>query len=203
MFLVKSPTIIKKYYPKLVWDIPNTQNKIFLTFDDGPVPEVTEWVLDILKKYQIKATFFCIGNNAKLHPKIYQRIKTEGHAIGNHTFNHLNGWETTDNDYFESIEQCQKVVASNLFRPPYGRIKKSQLKNVNEHYSIIMWDVLSGDFDVKTSPKKCYKNVVNNTKEGSIIVFHDSVKASENLYYALPKAIDYLLKEGFVFDRIE
>ena len=203
MFLVKPPTIIKKYYPNLVWDIPNTEKKIYLTFDDGPIPEITEWVLDLLAQNNIKATFFCIGDNVAKHTSVYKRILAEGHAVGNHTFNHLNGWKTGRVEYLNSIEQCSKLVDSNLFRPPYGRIKKSQLKNLSATHKIIMWDVLSGDFDQKTSPEKCYQNVVNNTESGSIIVFHDSLKAERNLNYALPKIIEYLLAEGFVFDVLK
>jgi peptidoglycan/xylan/chitin deacetylase (PgdA/CDA1 family) len=203
MFLAKSPAIVKKYYSQLTWDIPNNENKIYLTFDDGPIPEVTEWVLDILKQYQIKATFFCIGDNIKKNPEIFQRILEDGHFLGNHTQNHLNGWKTEDEVYFKNIEECSELVNSKLFRPPYGRIKKSQHSILNTQYSIIMWDVLSGDFDAKTTPEQCYNNVIKNTKSGSIIVFHDSVKASENLKKTLPKAIDFLLKKGFVFDVIK
>jgi peptidoglycan/xylan/chitin deacetylase (PgdA/CDA1 family) len=203
MFLAKLPAIVKKYYSQLTWDIPNNENKIYLTFDDGPIPEVTEWVLDILKQYQIKATFFCIGDNIKKNPEIFQRILEDGHFVGNHTQSHLNGWKTEDEVYFKNIEECSELVNSKLFRPPYGRIKKSQHSILNTQYSIIMWDVLSGDFDAKTTPEQCYNNVIKNTKSGSIIVFHDSVKASENLKKTLPKAIDFLLKKGFVFDVIK
>jgi len=203
MFLAKSPAIIKKYYPNLVWDIPNDENKIYLTFDDGPIPEVTEWVLDILKQYNIKATFFCIGHNIEKHPQVFEKVKQEGHAVGNHSFHHLSGWETDDEDYLRNIAKCQSLTNSNLLRPPYGRIKKSQITNLIADYKIIMWNVLSGDFDPKTTPEKCYNNVVNNTKSGSIIVFHDSVKAAENLKHALPKTIEYLLEQGFVFDVFE
>lgn len=202
MFLAKIPTIIKKYYPKLVWDLPNNEKKIYLTFDDGPVPEVTEWVLDLLKENNIKATFFCIGDNVAKHPNIYNRILAENHTVGNHTFNHLNGWKTSGGEYIKNVIECQQLVESNLFRPPYGRIKKSQLNKLSVRYKIVMWDVLSGDFDQKLSPEKCYENVINNTVSGSIIVFHDSLKAHQNLKYALPKSIEYLQAQGFVFDVI-
>lgn len=203
MFLAKSPSILKKYYSQLIWDVPNKENKIYLTFDDGPIPEVTEWVLDLLKAYKIKATFFCIGDNVQKNPIIFQRIITEGHAVGNHTQNHLNGWKTADYKYFDSVEKCSKLVNSRLFRPPYGRIRKSQYTVLKAKYSIVMWDVLSGDFDTKTSPIKCYNNVIKNTKPGSIIVFHDSLKAAVNLKYALPKAIEKLLEKGFVFEVLK
>lgn len=202
MFLVKSPSIIKKYYPRLVWDIPNEENKIYLTFDDGPIPEITEWVLDILKQYNIKATFFCLGCNAAKNAKILEQIRERGHVVGNHSCHHLSGWDSSDEAYLNNIKKANKLLNTKLFRPPYGRIKKSQITNLIEDYKVIMWDVLSGDFDPKTTPEKCYNNVIKNTKTGSVIVFHDSVKASENLKYALPKTIEYLLEQGFIFDVI-
>mgnify|MGYP000253532389 CR=1 FL=1 len=203
MFLAKSPAIIKKYYPNLVWDIPNTEKKIYLTFDDGPIPVITEWVLDLLLSHKIKATFFCIGENVAKYPTIYKRILSEGHAVGNHTLNHLDGWKTSRSSYIKNVIECQQLVESTLFRPPYGRVKKSQLKKLSLRYKTIMWDVLSGDFDQKTTPEKCSENVINNTVSGSIIVFHDSLKAERNLKYALPIAIEHLRAEGFVFDVIK
>jgi len=203
MFLAKIPPIIKKYYPKRVWEVPNTEKKIYLTFDDGPIPEITGWVLDLLMQQKIKATFFCIGENVAKYTSLYKRILAEGHSVGNHTYNHLNGWKTGRGKYLKNIEECQKVIDSNIFRPPYGRIKKSQFKKLSTIYKIIMWDVLSGDFDQKTSPEKCCENVVKNTVSGSIIVFHDSLKAERNLKHALPKAIEYLLAQGFVFDVLK
>jgi peptidoglycan/xylan/chitin deacetylase (PgdA/CDA1 family) len=202
MFLVKSPTIIKKYYPRLVWEIPNKENKIYLTFDDGPIPEVTTWVLDTLRNYNIKATFFCLGCNVAKNPAIFNQIVNDGHAVGNHSYHHLSGWETDDEAYLRNINKCNKEVNSKLFRPPYGRIKKSQIAEVVKDYKVIMWDVISGDFDPKTAPEKCLSNVIKNTAPGSVIVFHDSEKASKNLKYTLPKAIEYLLEQGYVFDVI-
>lgn len=202
MFLVKTPVALKKPFPSLVWDKPNDKNAIYLTFDDGPTPEVTTWVLATLKQYNAKATFFVVGDNVKKHPQIYQQLIAEGHAIGNHTYNHLNGWKTKSSDYLQNIEKCAELVDSNLFRPPYGRIKNTQIRKLKQHYKIIMWDVLSGDFDFKTSPEQCTDNVIENVKPGSIIVFHDSVKAEKNLKYALPKALEYLKKQGFVFEVI-
>jgi peptidoglycan-N-acetylglucosamine deacetylase len=202
MFLSKSPEIIKKYYPRLVWDIPNQENKIYLTFDDGPTPDVTEWVLDLLKTHDVKATFFCLGKNVAQYPEIYKRIITEGHAVGNHSNTHINGWYAENDYYLNDIKACHQVFTSELFRPPYGRIKKSQIKELISDYKIIMWDVLSGDFDVKTTPEKCLNNVLKNTKSGSIMVFHDSEKAALNLKYALPKAIEELKQKGFVFEKL-
>lgn len=202
MYLTKTPLAIKKSFPSLVWDIPNETKTIYLTFDDGPTPEITTWVLETLKKHEIKATFFVVGENVKKHPEIYQQLINEGHAIGNHTYNHLNGWKTKSSDYLQNIEKCAELVDSNLFRPPYGRIKNTQIRKLKQDYKIIMWDVLSGDFDANLSPAKCAENVINNTKAGSIIVFHDSVKAEKNLKYALPKAIEFLKEQGFTFGVI-
>ena len=206
---VKTHKFISYLFPKYVWKIPNSGNKIYLTFDDGPIPDVTEWVLDILKSENIKATFFCIGDNIQKHPKVFERIKNEGHSIGNHTFNHLNGWKTENRHYIENFKLCEtehlKLNTENsfLFRPPYGKIKPSQSKAVrNLGYKIIMWDVLSYDFDSNISTEKCLENVISNTEQGSIIVFHDSLKAEKNLKYALPKAIQILKDKGFVFDVI-
>lgn len=207
---VKTNKVIKKIFNNLVWDIPNSENKIYLTFDDGPIPSVTEWVLDVLKSENIKATFFCIGDNIKKYPEIYKRILTEGHQIGNHTFNHLNGWKTKTNYYIENFKLCETEHSklnpkhSFLFRPPYGKIKPSQSKEIRQlGYKIIMWDVLSYDFDQNISEEKCLKNVISNTSQGSIIVFHDSLKAEKNLKYALPKAIQILKNKGFTFDVIK
>lgn len=206
---VKTNKWIKKIFNNLVWDIPNSDKKIYLTFDDGPIPKVTEWVLDLLKSEEIKATFFCIGDNIKKHPEVYKRILYEGHRTGNHTFNHLNGWKTETNLYIENFKLCEtehlklNTEHSFLFRPPYGKIKPSQSKTIRQlGYKIIMWDVLSYDFDPTISVEKCLENVISNTEQGSIIVFHDSLKAEKNLKYALPKAIQILKNRGFVFDVI-
>lgn len=205
----KTHKFISYLFPKYVWKIPNSENKIYLTFDDGPIPNVTEWVLDVLKSEGIKATFFCIGNNIKKHPEVFTRILNEGHAIGNHTFNHLNGWQTKKNEYLANLKLCETEYLklntdhSFLFRPPYGKISPFQAKEIlNKNYKIIMWDVLSYDFDNKISPQKCLSNVIENTESGSIIVFHDSLKAEQNLRYALPKAIKNLKEKGFEFDVI-
>lgn len=206
---VKTNKWVKKIFNNLVWDIPNSDKKIYLTFDDGPIPEVTEWVLELLKSEDIKATFFCIGDNIKKHPEIYKRILAEGHQTGNHTFNHLNGWKTNTNYYIDNFKLCEtehlklNTEHSFLFRPPYGKIKPSQSKAIRQlGYKIIMWDVLSYDFDSTFSAEKCLENVILNTEQGSFIVFHDSIKAEKNLKYALPKAIQILKNKGFVFDVI-
>ena len=208
-YSAKTPQIIKKIFSNYVWDIPNNENKVYLTFDDGPTPEITNWVLDELKKYNAKATFFCIGKNIETNPEIYENLILNGHSIGNHTFNHLNGWKSNDKKYIENTLICGNLksefcnLKSNLFRPPYGKIKPSQSKELRKlSYKIIMWDVLSADFDTTISPEKCLENVLKNVKSGSVIVFHDSVKAFKNLEYTLPKALEFLNKKGFIFDTI-
>ncbi len=216
MYLIRPPYLLKKLYSKAIWRMDSKHKKIYLTFDDGPVPIVTPWVLDVLKQYNIKATFFCVGENVVKYPSIYQRILDDDHSIGNHTYNHLNGWNTHTKTYIENVELCSialnsenKTQQTNLFRPPYGRAKKSQIsylsakKPTNQpSYSIIMWDVLSGDYDKKTSPSTCLNNVINNVRNGSIIVFHDSPKAQINLEYALPRFIEYALAKGFEFEKL-
>ena len=212
-YWIKTPQIIKQLFSNQVWDIPNKENKIYLTFDDGPTLEITEWVLEVLKENNIKATFFCIGNNMEKHPEIFKKIINDGHCIGNHTFNHKNGWKTKTADYLRNIELCQnqllnlksKVLSlkSRIFRPPYGKIHPYQSKKLRKlGYKIIMWDILTADFDGKTSKEKCLENATQKVTSGSIIVFHDSVKAFSNLEYTLPKTIQILKEKGFVFDVI-
>lgn len=212
-YWIKTNTFIKKIFSNYVWDIPNTENKIYLTFDDGPTADVTEWVLEELKKKQAKATFFCIGKNIQNNPDLFKRVVNDGHAIGNHTFNHLKGWNTSTDDYLENIALCNAEIdnldaaicnlQSKLFRPPYGKIKTSQSKELRKlGYKIIMWDVLSADFDQTITPEKCLENVLQNAVSGSIIIFHDSVKAYKNLEYVLPQSLKVLKERGFTFDTI-
>ncbi len=202
MYLVRPSYLIKSIYPKAVWRMGETEKKLYLSFDDGPIPEITPWVLDILQEYEIKATFFCVGDNVEKYASIFNRIKAEGHAIGNHTYNHLNGWKTHSADYYKNIAKAKDITSSTLFRPPYGKMKNTQYKTILNHYKIIMWDVLSGDYDKNTSPEKCLDNVLTNYRNGSIIVFHDNRKAWNNLQYALPKFIEHALSKGYVFELI-
>ncbi len=212
-YWIKTHSFIKKIFSNYVWDIPNSDNKVYLTFDDGPTPEITNWVLDQLKKYDAKATFFCIGNNIVKYPEIYQNLIKERHSIGNHTYNHLNGWKTDDKKYIQNTIQLDNLlprfqdkicnIKSKLFRPPYGKIKPSQSKELRKlGFKIIMWDVLSADFDSTISPEKCLENVLRNIKSGSIIVFHDSQKAFKNLEYVLPKTLDFLKEKEFICETI-
>lgn len=172
---------------------------LYLTFDDGPIPNLTEWVLDTLKHYNIKATFFCVGENIEKNRLIFERIIEEGHTVGNHTFNHVKGFKTKTGDYLENTEKCEAFTKSRIFRPPYGQLKKSQYKSLLEKgYKIVMWDVISYDYE-KIKPEVCLNNVIKNVKNGSIILFHDNVKAEEKIKYALPETIEYFLKLNYKF----
>lgn len=198
-------------YPDCVWDIPVQDNILYLTFDDGPHPEATPFVLDELKKYNAKATFFCIGKNVVQFPEIYKRILTEGHRTGNHSFNHVNGWKVDDKKYIDDVMQAKKFIDSDIFRPPYGRITKfqSQLlsgKQTTGHkqlFKIIMWNVLSADFDLSITPEKCATNVIRNARRGSVIVFHDSQKAFSKLRFALPEVLKHFTSKNFRFEEIK
>ncbi len=197
---------MRALYPSLIWNIKANAKALYLTFDDGPHATATPFVLDQLQKYNAKASFFCIGKNVLAYPEIYQRILQEGHSVGNHTYHHVNGWKVSDEVYMEEIEKTSGLVKSNLFRPPYGRIKRSQLKKLqtpNSKLETIMWDVLSGDFDTEISPEACLQNVLKNSKPGSIIVFHDSTKAWDRMQYALPKVLEFFTKKGYLFKNIE
>jgi peptidoglycan/xylan/chitin deacetylase (PgdA/CDA1 family) len=208
-YWIKTNWLIKKIFSNFTWDVSNIGNTVYLTFDDGPIPEVTEWVLAELKKHGFKATFFSIGENITKHPEIFKKVISEGHSIGNHTFNHLNGWNTSTEDYIENVARCEEAISKNinqnlkskLFRPPYGKIKTAQSKAIQKSgYKIIMWDVLSADFDTKISREQCLENVLSNVKPGSIIVFHDSVKAFKNLEYVLPKTLAFLKEKKMKCD---
>ncbi|MCW3073206.1 MAG: polysaccharide deacetylase [Flaviaesturariibacter sp.] len=204
-YFIKTPWLVKRIFSSYVWSLPATDKRLYLTFDDGPHPAITPWVLDELKKFDAKATFFCIGKNVCDHPQVFQQISTEGHSIGNHTFHHLNGWKTPAKEYMADVEAAAACLPTNLFRPPYGRIKRSQaagIRSVFPNAKIIMWDVLSGDFDQSISPEQCLQNVLQKTVPGSIIVFHDSEKAYPHLAYALPKVLAAFAASGYSFKAI-
>lgn len=203
MYLVKTPWWLRALYPSLIWQIPTNEKIIYLSFDDGPHETATPFVLNTLAKFNAKASFFCIGKNIRKYPAIYQQIIDEGHAVGNHTEHHANGWKVSNQVYFEEINQASLLIKSSLFRPPYGKVKRSQINKImNDQYKIIMWSVLSADFDLTLSPEACYKNVVNYSGAGSIIVFHDSTKAWERMSYALPKALGHFSNLGYRFEAI-
>jgi peptidoglycan-N-acetylglucosamine deacetylase len=207
-YFIKTPWIAKKLFPNYIWSLPARQNEVYLTFDDGPHPTITPWVLNELKRFNAQATFFCIGNNVQRFDETYQMIIDAGHAVGNHTYHHLNGWKTEEKKYLKDIEEASSLIQSNLFRPPYGRIKSKQAQQIksamrSDNARIIMWDVLSGDFDRYYSEEQCVANVIDNTGPGAIIVFHDSEKAFQNLEYALPKVLEWLNEAGYIFKKIE
>lgn len=208
---VKIPWLIKKIYPTRIWEGPKEDKNIYLTFDDGPIPEVTPWVLEMLRKFEAKATFFCIGDNVRKHPEIFRQVVAEGHAVGNHTFNHLNGWKTGTEEYLSNTEKGREIMQQHLekpekirlFRPPYGKIRNRQARALEEQgYQVVMWDVLSLDYDRKLSGKECYQNVIKYAKAGSIIVFHDSLKAEKNLKFALPKVLEAYRWKGYSFEAL-
>lgn len=217
------PRFFQRLYPERIWAFSRSKNEVYLTFDDGPIPEVTPWVLDELKKHNAKATFFCIGDNVQKHPEIFRRIIADGHAVGNHTFNHLNGWKTETSEYIENVESAEKqmldagclkhedgrqlqgseiknqksliVNQQSLFRPPYGKITSKQAKTLQQRgYKIVMWDIISYDYDASISKEKCLQTVLRNIKPGSVVVFHDSLKAEKNLRFVLPKVLEFVRK---------
>ena len=185
------PLLLQYFFPSLTWRIPSIEKKIFITFDDGPIPEVTTWVLKILDDFNASATFFCVGDNAIKYPELYSLLKNSRHSIGNHTMSHLNGWQTKNKKYYSDINECDQILNSKMFRPPYGKIKLSQTWHLRKKYRIIMWDVLSRDYDISKSGEECFENVKKNTGKGSIIVFHDSLKAEKRLRIALPATLKY------------
>jgi Predicted xylanase/chitin deacetylase len=209
-YFAKTPWWLKSLYPRCVWDIPAKEKILYLTFDDGPHPTATPYVLDQLQQYNAKATFFCIGKNVAEHGDIYRRVLEEGHRVGNHTFNHYNGWKVRDELYLQNILQAGKYIDSNLFRPPYGRITRFQVKLLtgiknspsSAYFRIIMWDVLSGDFDNTISVSQCARNVIKNVRPGSVVVFHDSEKAFPRMKEALPRVLEYFSKKDYRFDAI-
>lgn len=213
LYTAKTPKLAKWLFPSLVWEFSVAEKQLFLTFDDGPIPEVTPWVLEQLAPYNAKATFFCIGDNVQKHPDIFEQLIHAGHAIGNHTQQHVNGWNTSKTAYIDNTLQAKQTIekalenASHetqlLFRPPYGKLTPQLCKRLKKiGYTIIMWDVISGDFDKELSPEKCLSNIIDNAEKGSIIVFHDSKKAFEKLKYTLPKVLQHFHTLGYTFERI-
>ena len=202
MYLTKTPTFIQSLFPNFIWRIDSSKKTLFLTFDDGPVPGITDWVLDILASHSAKATFFCVGENVEKHPLLFNRIKEEGHAIGSHTYHHKNGWQTNKQDYLQDVKKCAELVGSNLFRPPYGRMTPSQALTLKDKYNIVMWDILTGDFDDKLDQDECFQKIIKESKAGSILVFHDSIKAKDNLTNILPRVLNHYTKLGFSFESL-
>ncbi|MDQ3550093.1 MAG: polysaccharide deacetylase family protein [Bacteroidota bacterium] len=205
-YFIKTPWWLKKIFPNYIWNFSQKEAAVYLTFDDGPHPEITTWVMDELKKYNAHATFFCIGKNVERHRSIYERIVEEGHGVGNHTYNHLNAWKASPQQYERDIKEAAAFITSSLFRPPYGRIRSSNVegirKTLGDEAQIIMWDVLSADFDNSFTPEQCLQHVLKNSVPGSVIVFHDSEKAYKNLRYALPLVLENFEKRGYTFKKI-
>ena len=200
---VRVPGFVKHAFSNLIWKIPETRKSLYLTFDDGPTPGVTDFVLDTLAQFDAKATFFCIGKNVEAFPELYSRLNDAGHGIGNHSYDHLKGWKNRTPEYVSNVKKASAQIQSNLFRPPYGQIKPKQAKALQkEGYEIIMWSILSLDWDIEINPERCLYNVINHADAGDIIVFHDSEKAKPNMTYALPRVLEYFSEKGFEFKRI-
>ena len=201
---ISTTGIIRHLYPsQLIWEMPSEEKKIYLTFDDGPTSGVTDKLLEILNQYNAKATFFCIGKNVEAHPSLFLKTKEAGHCIGNHTWDHMNGKKVGNQDYLLSIQKAQNLINSAYFRPPYGRIKKAEAATISKAYKIIMWSVLSGDFKLDRSKEACLKTVLKKTRPGSIIVFHDSLKAADKMLYAVPRVLEYFTTKGYKFLGID
>ena len=210
MRLITTPKILRMFYPSLLWEMPKGEKKLYLTFDDGPHPTITPQVLEILKKFNAKATFFCIGNNVNKYKDTFELIKKEGHSVGNHTFNHERGWKTKTQDYVNSVIEANTLIQSPLFRPPHGRIKFSQITKLLKfessrilNFRIVAWTVISYDWDKSLTPDDCFNNVIKNADDGSIIVFHDSEKAVNNMIPALTKVLEYYTNKGYSFEKLE
>jgi len=196
MFFVRTPLLLMKVFPQLLWRFREKEkdqdNHVYLTFDDGPTPGVTTWVLDQLRQFEAKGTFFCLGKNVEKNPDLYKKIIEEGHAVGNHTYSHLKGWQMDNTEYFNDIDLADNFIHSDLFRPPYGKFTGSQIRHLSDRYQVVMWDILSLDYEPNVVPEKVVTNVLDNVRGGSIVVFHDSVKAEPNLTYALPRVLESL-----------
>lgn len=198
------PNWIKWIYPRFIWQMAKQEKSIYLTFDDGPHPRITPMVLDLLSKYDAKATFFCIGDRVNRYPEIFTRLKAEGHAVGNHTQHHLNGWKTSTEEYLNDVEKANVLIQSNLFRPPYGRIKQSQVRLLmKQGYKIVMWTILSADYDKNTAKEVCAARVTDLIENGMIYLFHDSEKAEKRMGYSLEKLLEIATSKGFTFRKID
>lgn len=189
-------------FPETLWRINKREHTVYLTFDDGPVPEVTPWVLDTLDRYGIKATFFCVGDNVRRNPELFEEVKRRGHSVGNHTMNHMQGAKVSTRVYLRNVAEAHELIQSNLFRPPHGLLRWAQSKVLRSHYAIVMYDLVSRDYSKKLNGEQVLDNVKRFARNGSIIVFHDSLKAEKNMKYALPRAIEWLREQGYKFDSI-
>lgn len=202
MYLVRTPALLKPLFRGRVWSMPTEERVLYITFDDGPIPGVTPWVLDTLREHGAHATFFVVGNNAAKHPELLARIKEEGHAVGNHTWDHMKGSHAPPFTYLRNVLRTQAITGTSLFRPPYGRITRAQSRALRRRFDVVMWDVLAADFDKDVSEERCLRNVITHAQAGSIIVFHDSLKAEPRLRYALPRALEHFAGEGYAFKAL-
>jgi peptidoglycan/xylan/chitin deacetylase (PgdA/CDA1 family) len=200
--MVSLPTFLRWIYPSAIWNLPSERKVLYLTFDDGPNPVVTEKILELLEEYDAKATFFCIGKNIEQHPELLKLVKSKGHHIGSHTYSHINGWESNSTDYLTDYQKGRELASSNLFRPPYGRILLNPLQTIQKQDKVIMWDILSKDYDASITPETVLNNVLRNIKPGAIIVFHDSEKAKKNVLAVLPQLLQYLKQQGYAMEAI-
>ncbi|MCL1938903.1 MAG: polysaccharide deacetylase family protein [Candidatus Azobacteroides sp.] len=203
MLIERPPSIYRAFFPGAYWRFQGEEKAVYLTFDDGPIPDVTPWVLDLLDQYQIKATFFCVGDNVRKHPEVYRQLIERGHVVGNHTFHHLQGLRTKTKDYLNDVKVAEKWIQSPLFRPPYGHLRPSQFFNLRKRYKVILWDVVTRDYSRLVTAKEVFDKVKKYTRNGSVIVFHDSLKAADKMMEVLPKSIEWLLQQGYVFKTIE
>lgn len=215
MHLYKTNFIFKKVFSSFVWDVPTKEKEIYLTFDDGPIPGITEFVLEELKRFDAKASFFAVGHNIEKYPHVFHKILQGGHAVGNHTFNHLNGWNTDSETYLNNIAQCDKIIADNcqeynvsikdglkLFRPPYGKMTRKQSSYIQQHYKVIMWDVLTADYNEKLDREVCLRKSIKYTGNGSVVIFHDSIKAEKNMTFVLPRMLEHFSELGYSFKAL-
>lgn len=205
MLVEQAPLPYRILYRKALWRVPVAgQKTVYLTFDDGPIPEITPWVLDVLDNFGVKATFFCVGDNVRKHPDVFADVLARGHRVGNHTFHHVQGWLSTPKKFLADTNLAAKIISSNLFRPPHGHMIFPQPVLLKKHgYKIVMWDVVTRDYNPRFSPERILQNVKKYTRDGSIIVFHDSLKAEKNMKYALPRAIEWLLAQGYTFEMVD
>ena len=203
MFIEQVPGFVRCLFPKALWRMNPDEKAVYLTFDDGPIPVVTPWVVELLGHYDIKATFFMVGDNVRKHPQEYRQVIEAGHRVGNHTFNHLKGLFTDTREYVENVEKADALIHSNLFRPPHGMLRRSQYKELSKRYQFVMWDLVTRDYSKRLQAEDVLANVKKYVRNGSIITFHDSLRSEENLKYALPRAIEWLQEQGYEFKVFE
>lgn len=203
MFIEQVPGFVRDLFPKALWRMNPDEKAVYLTFDDGPIPVVTPWVVELLGRYDIKATFFMVGDNVRKHPQEFRQVIEAGHRVGNHTFNHLKGLFTETNEYLDNVEKADALIHSKLFRPPHGMLRRSQYNELSKHYQFVMWDLVTRDYSNRLCGEDVLTKVKKYVRNGSIITFHDSLRSEDNLRYALPRAIEWLLEQGYEFKLFE